>query len=174
MVFPSLPPSFVYVSSFSSQDSIVSFIDQYLERLSQIIAGCCCGLVLHFFETDNRGNRFINEVRTRHYLINCTLNCLLHFARFFSYILGHLQESDINTPAIGAAFVIKRHNKSDVETEISLEIGELVSVVCLSTQLLFSPFSIIPSLSAHYRLKCHPLMSPSTGKARKALRCVLI
>lgn len=39
------------------------------------------------------------------------------------------QESDINTPAIGAAFVIKKHNKSDVETEISLEIGELVSVV---------------------------------------------
>lgn len=54
----------------------------------------------------------------------------------FLYILGHLQESDINTPAIGAAFVIKRHNKSDVETEISLEIGELVSVVCLSTQIL--------------------------------------
>lgn len=42
-----------------------------------------------------------------------------------------LQESDINTPAIGAAFVIKKHNKNDVETEISLEIGELVSVVCL-------------------------------------------
>lgn len=95
------PFNLTYFSSFDSLDSIIHFVAQYLERLSQIVGGCflTCGPVLHWFEIDNRGNRLINE------------------------------ESDINTPAIGAAFVIKKHNKSDVETEISLEIGELVSVI---------------------------------------------
>ncbi|KAH9407785.1 Rho GTPase-activating protein 32 [Tyrophagus putrescentiae] len=95
------PLNLTYFSSSDSLESILHFVAQYLERLSQIVGGCflTCGPILHWFEIDNRGNRLINE------------------------------ESDINTPAIGAAFVIKKHNKNEVETEISLEIGELVSVI---------------------------------------------
>lgn len=47
------------------------------------------------------------------------------------------QESDINTPAIAAAYVVKKHDKNNVETEINLEIGELISVVCF----IFFPHS---------------------------------
>ncbi|OTF71494.1 CDC42 GTPase-activating protein-like protein, partial [Euroglyphus maynei] len=82
-------------------DSILYHIDNYLEQLSTIVGTSLltCGPILHWFEMDNHGNRLIKE------------------------------ESDINTPAIGAAFVTKKYCKKDVETEISLDIGELISVI---------------------------------------------
>lgn len=90
-----------FFTSFDSMDSILYHIDNYLERLSTIVdtSLLTCGPILHWFEMDNHGNRLIKE------------------------------ESDINTPAIGAAFVTKKYCKKDVETEISLDIGELISVI---------------------------------------------
>ncbi|XP_027198875.2 uncharacterized protein LOC113793108 isoform X1 [Dermatophagoides pteronyssinus] len=90
-----------FFTSFDSLDSILYHLDNYLERLSAIVGTSLltCGPILHWFEMDNHGNRLIKE------------------------------ESDINTPAIGAAFVTKKYCKKDVETEISLDIGELISVI---------------------------------------------
>lgn len=54
--------------TFCSQQSIAQIIDVYLERFTEIVASVAqkdflkCGLVLHWFEMDNRGNRLINEV----------------------------------------------------------------------------------------------------------------
>ncbi|KAF7490288.1 GTPase-activating protein CdGAPr [Sarcoptes scabiei] len=81
-------------------ESMVNEIETYLARISSILgSSLTCGPILHWFEMDNHGNRLINE------------------------------ESDINTPAIAAAYVVKKHDKNNVETEINLEIGELISVI---------------------------------------------
>ncbi|ESO83357.1 hypothetical protein LOTGIDRAFT_133635, partial [Lottia gigantea] len=73
---------------------------RYLERFSYLAGSMInCGSVLNWLELDNRGNRLLA-----------------------------VDDSGINTPAIAAAHAIKRYNSQAVD-EISLEVGDIVSVI---------------------------------------------
>ncbi|XP_041373060.1 serine-rich adhesin for platelets-like isoform X3 [Gigantopelta aegis] len=75
-------------------------LGRYLSRFSEIADSMLnCGSVLNWLEIDNRGNRLLA-----------------------------VDDSGINTPAIAAAHVVKRYN-SQAADEISLEVGDIVSVI---------------------------------------------
>ncbi|XP_033759219.1 uncharacterized protein LOC117341471 isoform X2 [Pecten maximus] len=80
-------------------------LSQYLQRFSRIAGSMInCGSVLNWFELDNRGNRLLAT-----------------------------DDSGINTPAIAAAHAIKRYT-AQAPDEISLEVGDIVSVIDMPQQ----------------------------------------
>ncbi|KAG1706177.1 Rho GTPase-activating protein 32 [Nymphon striatum] len=83
-----------------NEDGLRTMLMKYLDRFS-VLAGNLinCGPVLNWFELDNRGNRLLVP-----------------------------EESAINTPAVGAAYVIKRYFAQATD-EISFEVGDMVSVI---------------------------------------------
>ncbi|KAG8177293.1 hypothetical protein JTE90_023610 [Oedothorax gibbosus] len=82
------------------EDALHTMLTQYLERFSQLAGSLInCGPVLNWLELDNRGNRLIVT-----------------------------DEAAINTPAVAAAYVIKRY-ASQANDEISLEVGDIISVI---------------------------------------------
>ncbi|XP_054706969.1 LOW QUALITY PROTEIN: rho GTPase-activating protein 32-like [Uloborus diversus] len=82
------------------EDAVRTMLTQYLERFSQLAGSLInCGPVLNWLELDNRGNRLIVT-----------------------------DEAAINTPAVAAAYVIKRY-ASQATDEISLEVGDIISVI---------------------------------------------
>ncbi|CAL1265806.1 unnamed protein product [Larinioides sclopetarius] len=82
------------------EDAVRTMLTQYLERFSQLAGSLInCGPVLNWLELDNRGNRLIVT-----------------------------DEAAINTPAVAAAYVIKRY-ASQANDEISLEVGDIISVI---------------------------------------------
>ncbi|XP_042895156.1 uncharacterized protein [Parasteatoda tepidariorum] len=77
-----------------------TMLTHYLDRFSQLAGSLInCGPVLNWLELDNRGNRLIVT-----------------------------DEAAINTPAIAAAYVVKRY-ASQATDEISLEVGDIISVI---------------------------------------------
>uniref|UniRef100_T1IL19 Rho-GAP domain-containing protein n=1 Tax=Strigamia maritima TaxID=126957 RepID=T1IL19_STRMM len=87
-------------SADDENEDIRLLLSEYLERFS-IIAGSLisCGPILNWFELDNRGNRLIVT-----------------------------DESAINTPAVAAAYVVKRY-QAQASDEISFEVGDMISVI---------------------------------------------
>ncbi|GFS40150.1 hypothetical protein NPIL_350481 [Nephila pilipes] len=82
------------------EEAFRTMLTQYLERFSQLAGSLInCGPVLNWLELDNRGNRLIVT-----------------------------DEAAINTPAVAAAYVIKRY-ASQANDEISLEVGDIISVI---------------------------------------------
>ncbi|KAK2153627.1 hypothetical protein LSH36_291g07014 [Paralvinella palmiformis] len=72
----------------------------YLNRFTSIAGNMInCGPVLSWLELDNRGNRLIIS-----------------------------DDSAINTPAVGAAHVVKRYTAQERD-EISLEVGDIISII---------------------------------------------
>ncbi|XP_035225181.1 rho GTPase-activating protein 33-like, partial [Stegodyphus dumicola] len=90
----------INVQSQQQEDALRTMLTQYLERFSQLAGSLInCGPVLNWLELDNRGNRLIVT-----------------------------DEAAINTPAVAAAYVIKRY-ASQASDEISLEVGDIISVI---------------------------------------------
>ncbi|XP_023557211.1 rho GTPase-activating protein 32 isoform X2 [Octodon degus] len=90
-----------------SPESITKMLMAYLSRLSAIAGNKInCGPALTWMEIDNRGN----------------------------HLLVH-EESSINTPAVGAAHVIKRYT-ARAPDELTLEVGDIVSVIDMPPKVL--------------------------------------
>ncbi|XP_063112132.1 rho GTPase-activating protein 32 isoform X2 [Cavia porcellus] len=90
-----------------SPESVTKMLMAYLSRLSAIAGNKInCGPALTWMEIDNRGN----------------------------HLLVH-EESSINTPAVGAAHVIKRYT-ARAPDELTLEVGDIVSVIDMPPKVL--------------------------------------
>ncbi|XP_039769514.1 rho GTPase-activating protein 32 isoform X5 [Ornithorhynchus anatinus] len=90
-----------------SPESVTQMLMAYLSRLSAIAGNKInCGPALTWMEIDNKGN----------------------------HLLVH-EESSINTPAVGAAHVIKRYT-ARAPDELSLEVGDIVSVIDMPPKVL--------------------------------------
>ncbi|XP_006901445.1 PREDICTED: rho GTPase-activating protein 32-like [Elephantulus edwardii] len=90
-----------------SPGSITQMLVAYLARLSAIAGNKInCGPALTWMEIDNKGN----------------------------HLLVH-EESSINTPAVGAAHVIKRYT-ARAPDELTLEVGDIVSVIDMPPKVL--------------------------------------
>ncbi|XP_036856775.2 rho GTPase-activating protein 32 isoform X2 [Manis javanica] len=90
-----------------SPESVTQMLIAYLSRLSTIAGNKInCGPALTWMEIDNRGN----------------------------HLLVH-EESSINTPAVGAAHVIKRYT-ARAPDELTLEVGDIVSVIDMPPKVL--------------------------------------
>jgi hypothetical protein len=84
----------------SHKDSVRQLLSSYLHRFSTLAGPVItCGPVLNWLELDNRGHRLI-----------VTDDCA------------------INTPAVAAAYAIKRYAKQ-ASDEISFEVGDMISVI---------------------------------------------
>ncbi|XP_021375956.1 uncharacterized protein LOC110464834 isoform X2 [Mizuhopecten yessoensis] len=91
--------------STKSYKEMEEMLSLYLQRFSRIAGSMInCGSVLNWFELDNRGNRLLA-----------------------------MDDSGINTPAIAAAHAIKRYT-AQAPDEISLEVGDIVSVIDMPQQ----------------------------------------
>uniref|UniRef100_G3X239 Rho GTPase-activating protein 32 n=1 Tax=Sarcophilus harrisii TaxID=9305 RepID=G3X239_SARHA len=90
-----------------SSELVTQMLVAYLSRLSAIAGNKInCGPALTWMEIDNKGN----------------------------HLLVH-EESSINTPAVGAAHVIKRYT-ARAPDELSLEVGDIVSVIDMPPKVL--------------------------------------
>ncbi|XP_054989596.1 rho GTPase-activating protein 32 isoform X2 [Sorex araneus] len=90
-----------------SPESVTQMLMAYLSRLSSIAGNKInCGPALTWMEIDNKGN----------------------------HLLVH-EESSINTPAVGAAHVIKRYT-ARAPDELNLEVGDIVSVIDMPPKVL--------------------------------------
>ncbi|XP_032023766.1 rho GTPase-activating protein 32 isoform X1 [Hylobates moloch] len=90
-----------------SPESVTQMLMAYLSRLSAIAGNKInCGPALTWMEIDNKGN----------------------------HLLVH-EESSINTPAVGAAHVIKRYT-ARAPDELTLEVGDIVSVIDMPPKVL--------------------------------------
>ncbi|XP_054435425.1 rho GTPase-activating protein 32 [Pteronotus mesoamericanus] len=90
-----------------SPESVTQMLIAYLSRLSAIAGNKInCGPALTWMEIDNKGN----------------------------HLLVH-EESSINTPAVGAAHVIKRYT-ARAPDELTLEVGDIVSVIDMPPKVL--------------------------------------
>uniref|UniRef100_A0A8D1W7C8 Rho GTPase-activating protein 32 n=1 Tax=Sus scrofa TaxID=9823 RepID=A0A8D1W7C8_PIG len=90
-----------------SPESVSQMLMAYLSRLSAIAGNKInCGPALTWMEIDNKGN----------------------------HLLVH-EESSINTPAVGAAHVIKRYT-ARAPDELTLEVGDIVSVIDMPPKVL--------------------------------------
>ncbi|XP_006873137.1 PREDICTED: rho GTPase-activating protein 32 [Chrysochloris asiatica] len=90
-----------------SPESVTQMLMTYLARLSAIAGNKInCGPALTWMEIDNKGN----------------------------HLLVH-EESSINTPAVGAAHVIKRYT-ARAPDELTLEVGDIVSVIDMPPKVL--------------------------------------
>ncbi|XP_042639019.1 rho GTPase-activating protein 32 [Orycteropus afer afer] len=90
-----------------SPESVTQMLMAYLARLSTIAGNKInCGPALTWMEIDNKGN----------------------------HLLVH-EESSINTPAVGAAHVIKRYT-ARAPDELTLEVGDIVSVIDMPPKVL--------------------------------------
>nr|XP_058925724.1 rho GTPase-activating protein 32 isoform X2 [Kogia breviceps] len=90
-----------------SLESVTQMLMAYLSRLSAIAGNKInCGPALTWMEIDNKGN----------------------------HLLVH-EESSINTPAVGAAHVIKRYT-ARAPDELTLEVGDIVSVIDMPPKVL--------------------------------------
>uniref|UniRef100_A0A8C8UDJ9 Rho GTPase activating protein 32 n=1 Tax=Peromyscus maniculatus bairdii TaxID=230844 RepID=A0A8C8UDJ9_PERMB len=90
-----------------SPESVTQMLMAYLSRLSTIAGNKInCGPALTWMEIDNKGN----------------------------HLLVH-EESSINTPAVGAAHVIKRYT-ARAPDELTLEVGDIVSVIDMPPKVL--------------------------------------
>ncbi|XP_053783500.1 rho GTPase-activating protein 32 isoform X3 [Desmodus rotundus] len=90
-----------------SPESVAQTLAAYLSRLSAIAGNKVnCGPALTWMEIDNKGN----------------------------HLLVH-EESSINTPAVGAAHVIKRYT-ARAPDELTLEVGDIVSVIDMPPKVL--------------------------------------
>ncbi|XP_075420205.1 rho GTPase-activating protein 32 isoform X2 [Tenrec ecaudatus] len=90
-----------------SPESVTQMLIAYLSRLSTIAGNKInCGPALTWMEIDNKGN----------------------------HLLVH-EESSINTPAVGAAHVIKRYT-ARAPDELTLEVGDIVSVIDMPPKVL--------------------------------------
>ncbi|KAM5245619.1 rho GTPase-activating protein 32 isoform 2-T2 [Ctenodactylus gundi] len=88
-------------------ESVTQMLVAYLSRLSAIAGNKInCGPALTWMEMDNKGN----------------------------HLLVH-EESSINTPAVGAAHVIKRYT-ARAPDELTLEVGDIVSVIDMPPKVL--------------------------------------
>ncbi|XP_023412821.2 rho GTPase-activating protein 32 isoform X3 [Loxodonta africana] len=88
-------------------ESVTQMLVVYLARLSAIAGNKInCGPALTWMEIDNKGN----------------------------HLLVH-EESSINTPAVGAAHVIKRYT-ARAPDELTLEVGDIVSVIDMPPKVL--------------------------------------
>jgi len=85
-----------------SNENMREIIEEYIERLDEIAGNNLnCGPILNWLEIDNHGNHLV---------------------------VMEADDSAINVPAIAAAHVIKRY-VAQAPDEISLEVGEFVSVI---------------------------------------------
>ncbi|XP_014771246.1 uncharacterized protein LOC106869848 isoform X3 [Octopus bimaculoides] len=83
-----------------TETEMQELLQKYLKRFSSIAGSMIyCGSILNWLEMDNRGNRLLA-----------------------------VDDSGINTPAIAAAHAIRRYNAQAAD-EISLEVGDIVSVI---------------------------------------------
>lgn len=88
------------------QAAVAGLLGEYVARLSEVAGSLItCGPVLNWLELDNRGHRLIVT-----------------------------DDSDINTPAVAAAYVVKRYI-AQASDEISFEVS-----VCL---FVYEPFYFI-------------------------------
>lgn len=95
-----LPPEDSFDEIENKEEYVRSLLADYLERFSQLAGNLInCGPVLNWLELDNRGNRLIVA-----------------------------DEAAINTPAVAAAYVVKRYS-AQANDEISFEVGDMVSVI---------------------------------------------
>ena len=79
---------------FFLQAAVEGLVSEYVARLSEVAGSLItCGPVLNWLELDNRGHRLIVT-----------------------------DDSDINTPAVAAAYVVKRYT-AQASDEISFEVS---------------------------------------------------
>jgi len=89
-----------HIDTRVQKESVRQFLSAYLSRFSSLAGPLVtCGPVLSWLEVDNRGNRLIIT-----------------------------DDSDINTPAVAAAYAVKRYSKQ-AQDEISFEVGDMISVI---------------------------------------------
>ena len=128
------------------QDSVRQLLSSYLHRFSTLAGPVItCGPVLNWLELDNRGHRLI-----------VTDDCA------------------INTPAVAAAYAIKRYAKQ-ASDEISFEVGVLYNFFSFNYKWrhlrmrlsYFQPINAITNFA-------HIFTSKKTGKAINHLNCFLL
>nr|XP_045581735.1 GTPase-activating protein CdGAPr-like isoform X3 [Procambarus clarkii] len=96
---PELPPE-ENLPGDDREAAVAGLLGEYVARLSEVAGSLItCGPVLNWLELDNRGHRLIVT-----------------------------DDSDINTPAVAAAYVIKRYI-AQASDEISFEVGDMISVI---------------------------------------------
>lgn len=85
---------------FDNEEYLRNTLTSYLDRFSDLAGSLIsCGPVLNWLELDNRGNRLIVP-----------------------------DEAAINTPAVAAAYVVRRYTAQATD-EISFEVGDMISVI---------------------------------------------
>lgn len=96
---------------------MAGLLGEYVARLSEVAGSLItCGPVLNWLELDNRGHRLIVT-----------------------------DDSDINTPAVAAAYVVKRYI-AQAQDEISFEVSEGDGVGNLVFFASFLPLSLLSSV----------------------------
>ncbi|XP_067143802.1 uncharacterized protein [Centruroides vittatus] len=98
----SLLPELVPIEQLQcdTEDYLRNTLTSYLDRFSDLAGSLIsCGPVLNWLELDNRGNRLIVP-----------------------------DEAAINTPAVAAAYVVRRYTAQATD-EISFEVGDMISVI---------------------------------------------
>lgn len=96
---PELPPE-ENLPGDDREAAVAGLLGEYVARLSEVAGSLItCGPVLNWLELDNRGHRLIVT-----------------------------DDSDINTPAVAAAYVVKRYT-AQASDEISFEVGDMISVI---------------------------------------------
>ncbi|XP_068244619.1 GTPase-activating protein CdGAPr isoform X3 [Palaemon carinicauda] len=96
---PELPPE-ENLPGNDREAAVAGLLGEYVARLSEVAGSLItCGPVLNWLELDNRGHRLIVT-----------------------------DDSDINTPAVAAAYVVKRYI-AQASDEISFEVGDMISVI---------------------------------------------
>ncbi|XP_050726285.1 GTPase-activating protein CdGAPr-like isoform X3 [Eriocheir sinensis] len=98
---PELPPEDnLHADGGDREAAVAGLLGEYVARLSEVAGSLItCGPVLNWLELDNRGHRLIVT-----------------------------DDSDINTPAVAAAYVVKRYI-AQAQDEISFEVGDMISVI---------------------------------------------
>jgi len=98
--FSGLPEILEQENNTVNEESVHDFLSTYLSRFSSLVGpNVTCGPVLNWLEIDNKGNHLIVT-----------------------------DDSDINTPAVGAAYAIKPYQKH-AQDEINFEVGDMISVI---------------------------------------------
>lgn len=86
----------------AQQDDLEELLASYLNRLCRIIDNSLnCGPILNWFQLDNRGRRLL---------------------------VPSEESRSINTPAVAAAYSVRKY-VSQARDELSLEVGDMISVI---------------------------------------------
>ncbi|KAJ6223552.1 hypothetical protein RDWZM_002097 [Blomia tropicalis] len=175
------PFNLTYFSSFDSLDSIIHFVAQYLERLSQIVGGCflTCGPVLHWFEIDNRafasgrvGGRRRDQLKSSGILRERVFGCDLceHLANsgndlplVLTTCCAYIEANGLNANGIyrlsGVASTINRLRAVFDEDRVPGELSDEPEVEMADEEMMVDIHAVSSLLKLYFRELPNPLLT---------------